>query len=64
MEDRFTKRAEELQEELHETMEELLKQSGSIKINYQDVSVVFILHKIASLQCVMEDILNELKKYA
>jgi len=64
MEDRFTKRAEELQDELHATVDELLKQSGSIKIDYKDVAIAFILHKIATLQCVTDDLLKELKKDA
>jgi hypothetical protein len=62
MEERIKQRAEELQGELHETAEAVFGQSDAVQ--YQDVAVIFLLHKIASLQCVMEDILKELKKDA
>jgi hypothetical protein len=60
MEERVKQRVEELQEELHETAEAVFGQSDTVE--YQDVAVIFLLHKIASLQCGMEDILRELKK--
>ncbi len=47
MEDRVIKRAEELQEELHKTVDAVLEESSNTKIEYGDVAVVFILHKIA-----------------
>ena len=62
MEDRVIKRAEELQEELHKTVDAVLEESSNSKIEYGDVAVVFILHKIASLQCVVEELVQMTKE--
>lgn len=62
MEDRVLKRAEELQDELHKTVDAVLEESSNKKIEYGDVAIVFILHKIASLQCVVEELVQMTKK--
>ena len=62
METKILKRAEEIQESIHEEVSKSFKESvekGNLNIQYQDLTNVMLYREIARLQLMVEELQNK-----